>query len=64
MVEVPEALVNALVADTRARHAFEVLSPAHRDDYARWIAEADEPEARELRVEQAIEMLRTGVKHP
>ena len=63
-VEVPEALQAALVADTRARHAFEVLSYTHRNEYARWIAEAKKPDTRDRRVAQAIEMLRTGVKHP
>jgi bifunctional DNA-binding transcriptional regulator/antitoxin component of YhaV-PrlF toxin-antitoxin module len=63
-VEVPPALADALVADTRARHAFEVLSFTHRNEYARWIAEAKQDETRERRVQKAIEMLRTGVKHP
>jgi hypothetical protein len=63
-VEVPQALADALVADTRARHAFEVLSFTHRNEYARWIAEAKKDETRKRRVAQAIEMLRTGVKHP
>jgi uncharacterized protein YdeI (YjbR/CyaY-like superfamily) len=64
MVDVPEALASALVVDTRARHAFEVLTPAHRDEYARWVAEAEQDETRERRVRKAIEMLRAGVKHP
>jgi len=63
-VEVPEALANALVADTRARHAFEVLSFTHRREYAEWIAEAKREETRERRVEKALAMLRGGVKHP
>jgi Bacteriocin-protection, YdeI or OmpD-Associated/Domain of unknown function (DUF1905) len=63
-VDVPEDLQEALVADTRARHAFEVLSYTHRNEYSRWIAEAKKPETRERRVAEAIEMLRTGVKHP
>jgi hypothetical protein len=63
-VEVPDELQQALVADTRARHAFEVLSYTHRNEYARWIAEAKKPETRERRARQAITMLRDGVKHP
>jgi hypothetical protein len=63
-VDVPEALARALVADTRARHAFEVLSFTHRREYAQWIAEAKRDETRERRVEKAVAMLRGGVKHP
>ena len=45
-VEVPEALATALAAN--------------RKEYARWVAEAKREETRDRRVQQALEMLRTG----
>ena len=63
-VEVPDALATALAADAEARAAFDVLAFTHRKEYATWIAEAKKDETRERRVRRALEMLRSGVKHP
>jgi uncharacterized protein YdeI (YjbR/CyaY-like superfamily) len=60
-VEVPEPLACALAADTDARSAFEALSFTHRKEYARWIAEAKQPETRDRRVAQAVDRLRAGL---
>jgi bifunctional DNA-binding transcriptional regulator/antitoxin component of YhaV-PrlF toxin-antitoxin module len=63
-VEIPPALGAALEKDARAKAAFEGLSHTHRNEYARWIAEAKREETRERRIEKAVAMLRDGVRHP
>jgi len=60
VVEVPEALAEALAADAQARAFFDRLAYTHRKEYAQWIAEAKREETRERRVARAIEMLREG----
>ena len=59
-VEVPAALAAALAADPQAGAVFERLAFTHRKEYARWVAEAKREETRDRRVQQALEMLRTG----
>src|SRR5437867_68239 len=59
-VDVPEALADALAADSIARAAFDRLAYTHRKEYARWIDEAKRDETRRRRVTQALEMLRQG----
>ena len=59
-VEVPEALAAALAADPEASASFERMAFTHRKEYARWVAEAKRDETRQRRVEQAVEMIRTG----
>ena len=59
-VEVPAALAAALAAHPDAEASFGGLAFTHRKEYARWIAEAKREETRERRVQQALEMLRTG----
>jgi len=63
-VDVPPALTAVLDKDSEAKAAFDGLSYTHRSEYARWIAEAKRDETRERRVEQAVAMLRDGVRHP
>jgi hypothetical protein len=63
-VEVPDELAQALSQDRVARTVYEGLSFTHRNEYARWVAEAKRPETRARRVEQTLEMLRAGVKTP
>jgi uncharacterized protein YdeI (YjbR/CyaY-like superfamily) len=41
-----------------------VLSYTHRKEYAQWVQDAKKPETRQRRVEQTIELLRAGTKHP
>jgi hypothetical protein len=64
VVEVPEALAEALAADAQARAFFDGLAYTHRKEYAQWIAEAKREETRARRVGKALTMLREGVKHP
>jgi bacteriocin resistance YdeI/OmpD-like protein/uncharacterized protein DUF1905 len=59
-VEVPGALAAALAADPDASATFGRLAFTHRKEYARWIAEAKRDETRQRRVEQAVEMIRSG----
>jgi uncharacterized protein YdeI (YjbR/CyaY-like superfamily) len=63
-VEVPPPLAAALEKDSEARAAFEGLSYTHRNEYARWIAEAKGEETRARRVEKAVAMLRDLLRHP
>jgi hypothetical protein len=59
-VEVPPALAAALATDSKARAAFETMAFTHRKEYARWVAEAKRVETRQRRVQQALEMIRSG----
>ena len=63
-VDVPDELARALGEDADARKAFGALSYTHRKEYARWISEAKRNETRRRRVENAIAMLRDGVRTP
>jgi len=47
-------------ADPEASASFERMAFTHRKEYARWVAEAKRDETRQRRVEQAVEMIRTG----
>ena len=59
-VEVPGELAAALAAAPDASAAFERMAFTHRKEYARWVAEAKREETRQRRVEQAVEMIRSG----
>jgi hypothetical protein len=63
-VDPPPDLAAALAADPEARAAFEGLSYTHQREYAEWVAEARREPTRRRRVEQAVEMLRDGRRHP
>jgi uncharacterized protein YdeI (YjbR/CyaY-like superfamily) len=59
-VEVPPALLVAFERDSAAKAAFDKLAFTHRNEYARWIAEAKKEETRERRVATALAMLKGG----
>jgi hypothetical protein len=59
-VEVPPALSQALETDPEAKAAFDALAFTHRNEFARWIAEAKKDDTRARRVAQALEMLQDG----
>ena len=59
-VEVPAALAAALATDSAAKAFFDGLPFTHRKEYVRWISEAKKEETRQRRVDQALDMLRTG----
>src|SRR5260221_12283268 len=59
-VEVPEALAEALATDPQAKATFDAMAFTHRKEYARWVAEAKREETRQRRVQQALEMIRSG----
>jgi bifunctional DNA-binding transcriptional regulator/antitoxin component of YhaV-PrlF toxin-antitoxin module len=63
-VSVPDALAKALASDPEAKEAFDGLAFTHRKEYAVWIAEAKREETRARRVQKALEMLHSGVRHP
>jgi len=63
-VDPPPDLAAALAADPGARAAFEGLSFTHQREYAEWVAEAEREATRRRRVDQAVEMLRDGRRHP
>ena len=63
-VDPPPDLAAALAADPEARAAFEGLSFTHQREYAQWVAEAKRQATRRRRVEQAVQMLRDGRRHP
>ena len=63
-VDPPPDLAAALDADPEARAAFEGLSFTYQREYAEWVAEAKREATRRRRVDQAVEMLRDGRRHP
>jgi hypothetical protein len=63
-VEPPADLAAALAADPAARAAFDRLSFTHRREYVEWVTGARRPETRRRRVQQAVDMLRDGRRHP
>jgi hypothetical protein len=62
-VEVPAQFKN-LMKKERLLPVFEKLSYTHRKEYCRWITEAKKEETRLKRLEEAIKMLKKGVKTP
>jgi uncharacterized protein YdeI (YjbR/CyaY-like superfamily) len=60
IVEVPPALADALAGDAAAAAAWERLAFTPRKEFARWIEQAKREETRSRRLDQALEMLRTG----
>ena len=63
-VDPPPDLAAALAADPEAEAAFAGLSHNHQREYAEWVAEAKREATRRTRVEQAVQMLRDGRRHP
>jgi uncharacterized protein YdeI (YjbR/CyaY-like superfamily) len=63
-VDPPPDLADALAADPQAKAAFAGLSYTHQREYAEWVAEAKREATRRTRVEQAVQMLRDGRRHP
>ena len=59
-VAVPDDLSHALGADAEAARTFEGLPYSHQRSYTDWIESAKKAETRERRVQQAVEMLRSG----
>ena len=63
-VDVPPPLAAALERNPEAQAAFGRLSYTHRREYAEWISEAKREDTRARRAEQAVAMLREGVRSP
>lgn len=60
VVAVPPALKKALAANKAAKGVFDGLSYTHRNEFARWITEAKQPETRKRRLGKTIRMLLAG----
>jgi uncharacterized protein YdeI (YjbR/CyaY-like superfamily) len=56
----PSDLAAALKKSARATAAYKTFSPSHQREYVEWITEAKQPETRQRRVTQAIEMMSEG----
>ena len=63
-VDPPPDLAAALAEDPEARAAFAGLSFTHQREYAEWVAEARREATRRRRVDQTVQMLRDGRRHP
>jgi len=59
---VPEDLLWALADNAQAQAAFDKLPQSHRKEYVDWIQSAKKDETRVRRIQQAVEMIRTGKK--
>jgi uncharacterized protein YdeI (YjbR/CyaY-like superfamily) len=55
--EIPTELSAALARDERARSAFDALSPSHRREHIKYVAEGKRQETRERRAKQTVEGL-------
>jgi hypothetical protein len=60
VVDVPDALTDALKRDARAKARFDALSYSHRKEFAAWVAEAKRDQTRDKRIAQTLELLRAG----
>ena len=54
---IPPAMETALAANPKAQAAFDQLTAAHKNEYARWIAEAKRTETVQRRLKQFVPML-------
>ena len=55
-------VVNALDAEPQAKAFFESLATFYRNTYIKWIESAKRPETRTARINEMIELLKTGKK--
>ena len=60
MPKAPAAFLRALGENTKARAAYDALSPSHRREYLEWITEAKTEATREKRITTSIEWLAEG----
>jgi hypothetical protein len=63
-VDPPADLAGALAGDPEAKAAYDGLSYTHQREYAEWVAEAKREATRRRRVEQAVQMVKDGRRHP
>ena len=55
-------LIRALSAEPKAKVFFESLATFYRNTYVKWIESARKPETRAARINEMIELLKTGKK--
>jgi len=53
----PQELVDALRGSPSAMAAFELLPDSHKQEYSRWIADAEKEQTRRNRSQKAVDML-------
>jgi hypothetical protein len=58
----PEDFSMALSADPQSKQFFDGLTPFQQNTYVKWIAGAKKAETRELRIQEAIQLLKAGQK--
>jgi uncharacterized protein YdeI (YjbR/CyaY-like superfamily) len=58
--EVPDYFTKALAANPEAGETFNSLAPSYKLQYLGWIMEAKKEETRKKRLNEAIELLKTG----
>lgn len=63
-IEPPPELRAAFADDPELGAFFHALSYTHRKEYVRWIEEAKREDTRRARAENAVAMLRDGIKTP
>ena len=59
---VPSELIEVLRADPQARRNFNRFAPSYRRLYARWVADAKQPEARQRRIAAVVQRVLTNRK--
>lgn len=60
--EMPASIAKAFKARPKAWEFFQSLSPRSRRDFIAWIHTAKQPETRQKRIRESIELLRAGKK--
>ena len=59
---IPAQIEDALKLDEQAWKNFNKLAPGYRKQYVGWLTSAKKPETRELRLQEAIRLLRENKK--
>ena len=55
--KIPAELSAALARDAALQQTFAAMSPSHRREYVRWVAEAKRASTRTARAEKALTMI-------
>jgi uncharacterized protein YdeI (YjbR/CyaY-like superfamily) len=58
--KVPADLAAALKKSSKAAATLKAFSPSHQREYVDWITEAKQPQTRDRRIKQAIELMSAG----
>ena len=58
----PDVVADRLSKDPAAKAFFDTLAPGYRRDYVRYMTEAKKEETKQKRIDEALRLLRKGVK--